>query len=134
MSEVNRDHIRRDNIIFGEYNPDSYFGGCRRFSCSKETVQQLLDEGFIDPSECQNCSPTTSEFMEYVRDFDDVTFECYAISPDRNDYRITIEGVDIEIPDNNYDLISYAVETFHYADEFSFNHGSGCYFLHAWWD
>ena len=131
---MNKDYKTRDKIIFGEYNPNSYFGGCCRFTCSKEVMQTLIDNDYIDPNECQNYSPTTKEFMEYVENFDDVRFNCYAISPERSDYRITIEGLDIEVKDDDYDNISYLVETFRYADEFGFEHNGDSFFLHAWWD
>ena len=131
---MNKDYKARDEIIFGKYDPNSYFGGCKRFSCSKETIQTLIDNDFIDLEECQNCSPTTKEFMEYVNDLNDVIFNCYAISPNRDDYRVTIEGLDVEVKDDDYDNISYLVETFHYADEFGFEHNGDSFFLHAWWD
>ena len=131
---MNKDYAERDKIIFGKYEPDSYFGGCRRFTCSKEIMQELIEKNFIELYECQNYSPSTKEFMEYIENIDDVRLNCYAISPLRNDYRITIEGLDVEVADDNYDMISYLVETFHYADEFSFEHNGDSYFLHAWWD
>ena len=131
---MNKNYERRDEIIFGKYDPDKYFGGCRNFECTKEVMQILFNEGFIDPDEYQNCSPSTKDFMETVKDIDGVTFGCYAISPDRDDYRITIDSIDIEIPDTDYDNISLLVESFHYADEFSFSHNGDSYFLHAWWD
>lgn len=131
---MNKDYNRRDFIIFGEYDPSTYWGGCKRFTCTKDTMQQLIAEDFIDLDECQNDSPTTNEFMEYTEDFEDVIFNCYAISPDRGDYRITIEGLDIEVADSDYDKITMLVENFRYADEFSFEHVPDAYCLHAWWD
>jgi hypothetical protein len=131
---MNNNYILRDTIIFGKYEPESYLGGCKRFTCSRDTILKLLELDFIDPEECQNCSPTTKEFIECTEDFKDALFNCYAISDKRDDYRITIEGLDIEVQDDEYDKISYLVETFHYADEFSFEHNGDSYFLHAWWD
>ena len=132
---MNKDYNRREQILFDEpYNKDHYMCGCRRFECSFSKMKQLIEEGFIDPYEAQNDSPTTEEFMEYAENFKDVYFECYAISPDRDDYRITIEGIDINIPADEHDLVAMAVQFFRYADEFSFDYYGGFYTLHAWWD
>ena len=131
---MNKDFKRRDEIIFGSYEPDKYLGGCRSFSCSYETMKTLVENNFIEMNECQNCSPYTKDFMEILQGVDNVSFEAYAISPDRDDYRVTIEGVDIEIPDWDYGKVCFLVESFHYADEFSFQHFEGVYYLHAWWD
>ena len=131
---MNKDYAQRDKILFGEYNPDKYLGGCRNFTCSKEVMQTLVENDYIDPNECQNYSPMTKEFMEILHDIDNVRFNGYAISPDRDDYRLTIDGVDVEIEDTDYDNISLLVESFHYADEFNFSHDGDSYFLHAWWD
>ena len=134
LNDLNGDYKRRDEIIFGSCEPEKYSCGYRSFKCGRETIQTLLDEGFIDPNECQNDSPFTHEFMYYTEDFADTTFICYAISPDRGDYRVTIDGVEIVIKDDDYEMISRAVEMFHYADEFSFDHVGNEYHLRAWWD
>lgn len=131
---MNTNVKRRDEIIFGKYEPERYLGGCRRFTCSRDTIETLLNEDFIELDECQNYSPSTKEFLESTIDLEKVEFECYVINADRDDYRVTIEGVDIEINDSNYKDISYAIETFHNADEFNFYHNESSYFLHAWWD
>lgn len=132
---MNKDYNRREEIMLGApYNRDDYFAGCKRFVCGLDKMKQLLEEGFIDPNESQNDSPTTKEFIEYAEDFDNVMFECYAISPDRDDYRITIEGINLIIPDADYDKIATAIALFRYADEFSFDHNYNEYMLHAWWD
>lgn len=135
INGLNGDYNTREKIIFNQdYKKENYSGGIRRFICSRETMQELLDKGFVDPNETQNESPRVKDFMDYTENFDNVTFGCYAVSPDRSDYRITIEEVNIEIPDDQCDHVAQAVETFRYADEFNFEHTFGSYILHAWWD
>lgn len=131
---MNKDYKKRDEIIFGKYDPESYLGGCKNFQCSYETMKQLVDENFIEPDECQNYSLSTKDFMDVLENIPNVEFLAYAISPDRDDYRVTIEGVEVEIPDTNFDEITLLVESLHYADEFSFHHTGDSYYLHAWWD
>lgn len=131
---MNKDYKRRDEIIFGGYDKEKYLGGCRNFTCSYDVMKQLVDENFIELDECQNYSPYTKDFMEILDGVPNVEFMAYAISPDRDDYRVTIEGFEVEISDTDFDTISLLVENFHYADEFSFQHNGDSYYLHAWWD
>lgn len=131
---MNKDYKLRDKIIFGEYDPKSYLCGCKNFHCSYETMKELVANDFIDMNECQNYSPYTKEFMEILDGIPSVEFIAYAVSPERDDYRITIEGVDVEIDDTDYDTVSLLVESFHTADEFNFQHDGDKYYLHAWWD
>ncbi len=131
---MNRDYLKRDSIIFGKYEPETYFGGCKNFHCSYETMKKLVDENFIELNECQNYSPYTKDFMELLSPEDDVRFMAYAITPERPDYRVTIEGVDIVIPDDDFDKVSLFTESFRGADEFSLQHDGNNYYLHAWWD
>ena len=133
---MNKDYKRRDEILFGGFRKERYeLGGCARCDMPYDKFKQLYDEGFIDPDENQNSSPTTKEFMHAVLGCEKwVEFEAYAISPDRDDYRITIEGIDIWIPlDKREDLCRF-VEEFHYADEFSLDTDENGFHLRAWWD
>jgi len=131
---MNRNYELRDKIIFGKYDPESYFGGCRHFSCDYATIKELVDQNFIELDECQNCSPNTKDFMEILADVDDVSFTAYAISPDRDDYRVTIEGAEITIPDTDFDMIAFLVMSLRYADTFNFYHEGSKYYLRVWWD
>lgn len=133
---MNKDWVERDRLIFGSCDPDKYFGGVRSFTASKELIVKLLENDFIDRTSAQNYSPSVEEFLEYADNLENskISFWCYAISGDRSDYRVTIEGIDAIIPDNKYDDISFAVESFRGADEFSFEHINCAFYLHAWWD
>ena len=72
--------------------------------------------------------------MDTVDGDESVEFECYAVDVNRDDYRITIEGIRAYIPDTDYDRINLYVEQFRYADEFTFEHMNDCFYLRAWWD
>ena len=131
---MNKDYELRDKILFGKYEPETYLGGCKNFHCSYETMKKLVEENFVELDECQNYSPYTKDFMEMLEGVDNVEFIAYAISPDRFDYRITIEGFDVEISDTDYDTLARLVERCHGADEFNLDHSGNTYYLHAWWD
>ena len=136
---MNKNYNKRDNIIFGEnYNKEKYLGGVRYFEqMTRKTLKQLLADGFIESDECQNCSPTTEEFLKETEGFDDyVLFEGYTVSPERDDYRITIDAVIIKIPYHEHDALSRFVEAYQGADEFSLSpdNSQKTYILRAWWD
>ena len=133
---MNKDFKRRDEILFGGYDPEKYkWGGCARCDMPYEKFKLLYDEGFIDPDETQNESPSTNEFIEATSGFEDwVEFEAYAISPERGDYRITIEGINVWIPEGKDEELCYFVEQFRYADEFSICPCDNGFHLRAWWD
>ena len=133
---MNNDVKRRDEIIWGEYNPKRYnMGGCCRLEMGADKFKQLIQEGFLDLYENQNNSPTTIEFQKYIEGCEDwVEFEAYAIGPERDDYRVTIEGINIWIPADQTEKLCEFVEAFRDADEFSVNTDENGFHLRAWWD
>ena len=136
INNLNGDYITRDKYIFGEYNINKYCGGVRRFNCRRATLQHLVANNFGDEEECQNYSPSIKEFLDITEGFEeeDISFQCYAVSPKRDDYRITVEGVSIKIDDKDYDSLCSLVSHFRSADEFSLEHGHDKLSIYAWWD
>ena len=135
INGLNSDYITRDKIIFGEYDEKKYLGGVRRFSISPATLKELLNKNFVGANDCQNYGPMVCEFLEWIADDEElVTFGGYAVTPEREDYRVAIDEVEIDIPLDAYNLVSYYVETFHAADEFTFDVHHNKYHLRAWWD
>lgn len=57
-------------------------------------LRQLMAEGFLNPFERQNDSPTVKEMMDFCagEDEDNWIFHGYTVSPERIDYRVSIEG------------------------------------------
>jgi hypothetical protein len=107
--DFNKDEKRRDTIIFGDYHPEvapinyqnfkfgpGHTGGIRRFNnMSPATLQQLVEEGFADPQECQNEGPSIYVMLQFAEKHPEwqLTFEGYAVSKDRDDYRVTVDGI-----------------------------------------
>lgn len=127
--KYNKDVNRRDNLLFGEdYNADKYHGGTREFeSVNLETLQTLLDEDFISPYECQNCSPSTEEFMEFMEEHPGFYAHGYAVALSRKDYRITLEGIACD-DDVDVDTLKDFIRMCRYADDFDVEP------LYAKWD
>lgn len=131
---MNDNYKERDRILFGEYDPDKYLGGIRRFqNIDVQTLNTLVAHNYIELSECQNDSPSTEEFLEYAKAHPDIRFCGYAVSPDRDDYRITIEEVYQTL--DGIDEILEFVRYFRFADEFTIDEcANGLYEADAWWD
>jgi hypothetical protein len=133
---MNKDYKRRDEIIFGGYWEDRYkYGGCANDTIDYKQLKSLIDEDFIDMDECQNDSPTTQDFVDAISGYEDnVLFEVYAISPQRDDYRVTIEGIELTVPMTDLDQFIYFIEQFRYADEFEIHSDNDYFYIRAWWD
>lgn len=134
INDLNGDYVTRDRLLFGEYSPNYYFGGIRKYRCSPGMIKKLLEMNFVNPKETQNESPSVEEFLDYLEDVPEVTFNGYVVSPERSDYRVSIEGFDVEIPDTEVDRMCELVKMFRDADEFNLIHDANTFFLHAWWD
>ena len=131
MFGLNRDIEKRDEIIFGKYEPEAYRSGgmCRFENLSLEKLKQLVDLNFISLEERQNDSPSVREFIEFMEKYSGYTVMGYAISADRRDYRVSLEGIE----KNNYvdsgEEISEFINLFGDADDFDTGHG-----MYAWFD
>lgn len=130
MFKYNKNVKKRDEFLFHGYNPDNYkFGGICDFSnLDAKDIKYLLDMKFIDPDECQNCSPTTLEIYEFIKKHPNFYAFGYAVSPDREDYRITLVGIYSNKDVSKEELMDF-VEFAHYADELDVR--PKC---RAWWD
>ena len=96
---LNNDEEKRDKIIFGEYDPDSYIGGVRHFeglTCDK--LSDLLSQNFINPLEKKKNAPDVVQIHQFIERYPDYTAHGFAISNRRYDYRVTLEGIKKEKP------------------------------------
>ena len=138
MSEINGlngDYKTRDTILFGKQDVDYSLGGIQYFTTTPQVIKELIAKKFIDEMDYQNSSPTIKEFIRAVDGYEDhVRFSGYAVSPKRDDYRVSIDAIDIDIPYEDKDMVSFFVESFHGADEFNLENVGDVYHLRAWWD
>ena len=61
-----------------------------------EQLEKLVTEKFIDPDGRQNESPSTQEFLEFMRKHPGVVAQGYAVAIKREDYRVTLEGLFVD--------------------------------------
>lgn len=126
---LNDNVMLRDIIIFGKYDPDNYMGGICRFKISLDTLQELVDNNFIDLDECQNGSPSAQEFLTYMRKWNGYYAHGYTVDIVRDDYRITLEGIGKDTPADSQEELDAFMELCKDADELSHKDE-----LYAWWD
>jgi len=94
-----------------------------------EVVTRLLQERYLDPDERQNDSPSASEFFAFMQRHPRVLAHGYAISIEREDYRVTIEGVSYRGPTSE-SLRRDAERLFAGADEYRMDADG----LYVWFD
>ena len=91
----------REHLIFGEdYKQENYgsHGSLTRHfeGMLINTAESLIKLGFLDPEETQNDSPTVREFIDFAKEhFDaDFTFHGHVVGPEREDCRVSFEGIE----------------------------------------
>ena len=127
--KYNYDDKRRCEILGISY-PTAYLGGCYSFDAlTISQLETLLMENFIDPEECQNSSPNTMEFKAFIEAYPECTLHGYIVSPARDDYRITIEGLEYH-GDVSKEMLMDFINTFRFADEFTCDDD----YLYCWFD
>jgi len=130
----NKDWKLRDSML--EWNPrlekwitDKEHYDVRHFvNLDANTLEKMIELGFADPGERQNESPTIGEFLAWLKENPSYKAHGYVVCVDRNDYRLSIEGVDGHSKD--LEEIQRFREMFQDADEFDI-YGD---YQRAWYD
>ena len=86
---------QRDLVLFNEpFDKQKYLGGVRRFdSVTYADCQELYRLNVLGPDEQQNCAPPVKDIVEFLRLHPNFRAHGYAVSPEREDYRVSFEGV-----------------------------------------
>jgi len=118
-----RDKMMEPFFITGPTD-DDWFGGVRHYSdLDAATLKQLIAKGYADPEERQNRAPSIGEILEVIDRCPELTAHGYVVSRDRDDARISIEGVEGNCPLDD-------ALFFREADEFSYQNGE----FYCWYD
>jgi hypothetical protein len=132
MESLNKDQRLRDTIIWGDYSPDDYGGGIRRFSFMKlDQLEKLISNNFIELDQRQNWSPSTKEFYDFLKKNPQFTAHGYAVELKRNDYRVTIEGLECRVLCDEETIKSFKILCRN-ADSKSIDLKKPL--LYSWWD
>jgi hypothetical protein len=134
MGKLTKKQIKeRDVLIFGEKTPNwsKCKGDVIRFqNLALSELETLVKKGYIELDENQNDSPSTEEFLEFMRQYPATLGHGYVVAPDRDDERVTLEGIAVQRADVTPELFRAFVQLCRCADEFTDNDGG----LYAWWD
>lgn len=130
---LNKNQVARDKILapffkLSKYGK-GYLGGTRNFEgLDNKNLKILLEQNFADPEDAQNDAPTIKEFLELMTKFPQLKAHGYAVEGIRDDYRISIEGLEAKgkIPRKLQDAFS----ALHFADEYE----SSSTYLRCWFD
>ena len=128
---MNKDIKAREERIFGYYKESAYeFGGIRRFNnLSPTDLHWLVENGFADPYDQQNDSPTIQEFLDFADTHPGFRFGGYTVSANRPDYRVSIDSISYEVgPVMPTEYMVDFTNLFRLADEFDLSIG------YAWFD
>jgi hypothetical protein len=131
------DYKQRDLILKAFFTDKEYIGGSKRFKrLPLELLELLVIEGHTDHEDRQNNAPSIRELLVFAKQMKEkgyfFTFGGYAITHEREDYRVSIDTIDITYYfDNNNHIYSKLIKSFFKnADEIdeSTNH------FHFWYD
>ena len=114
-----------DKGVFVDYDVVDFHG------LTAKGMATLISEGFADPEDAQNSAPTFKEIMDFVEVHPDFTAHGYIVTPERDDYRVTVEGVEGWTDDCEEER-AFA-KMFRCADEYECDErGDG--YCRAWYD
>ena len=129
MNKLNKDVRTRDELIFGEYDREAYSGGVRHFEkLSLSTLEKLVAQNFIDLDDQQNNCPCVKAILGFMRNYPDYTAHGYAVSVEREDYRVSLEGVAKNREADTIEELKGFTEMFRFADDFCTDGEMYCWF------
>ena len=131
------DHRQRDLILKGFFTDKDYIGGSRRFSnLPLELLELILLENHTDHNEKHNNAPSIRDLIIFAKQMNEkgyyFFFNGYAVSPRREDYRVSVDTINIKYYfDNSNHLNNKIIEKFFKdADEKDLDNGT----MRFWYD
>jgi len=127
----NKDYKVRDKILDIEvrWGKDDWDGIYYFDFLDVSSFENLLQKKFIYPPETQNESLSAKDFFLFMSKHPNVLARGYAVSPNRDDYRVTIVGLYVPREFVTPHLKKEFIEFCNGADEISTENG-----LYSWWD
>ncbi len=122
---LNKDWRKRDALIFGAENVRDRYDIRHYDDMDPDTLRRLVADGYADRDDTQNSAPSIGEFLDATARFPQMRFHGYVVSPEREDYRVSVEGF---IAPYSPDIVN----EYHSADEFTVDPTDNT--VRAWWD
>ncbi len=129
--KFNKDDARRIELLtpFLGRTPAPGYDIARFSGLTLPVLRTLIAEGFVDLEEAQNYSPTIAELLAYMELHLDTDCHGYIVRPSREDYRLSIEGLEQGDTPTTRDIIDFT-ELCRHADDFKATEDG----LYSWWD
>ena len=113
---TNQMNNQERNSLLQPYFEEGEFGGVRYFKrLPLEVLERLIDRGFVEMEPWNEC-PGMEVFLPFLRRNPLFNAHGYAVSPERPDTRITIEGVEFDGSLSKAKIIDFFM-TFRGADD-----------------
>ncbi len=110
----------QDNLrekVLAPYSEQSEYGGIRYFrGVPLNVLQQLITHGLVEMGRWNDCPGVAAAFLPFLKAHPECTAHGYAVSPERPDSRVTIEGIEKAGRLTKEEVIDFA-NTFRSADE-----------------
>lgn len=119
MYHLNDDQTTRDKIIFGENYTPEFYDVMRFDGLTLSQLEKLIEGNFIDLTESQNYAPSIGEIYDFMKKYPEYTAHGYTVHKYRNDYRVSLEGVEKGKPADSLEEMKDFAELFKYADDFN---------------
>jgi hypothetical protein len=138
--KYNQRELTRNKIIFGDtlYKDDRYqLGQYKDFvGLTLPQLEELVEKRFIDPEGTHNYSPSAQDFLNFLRRHPQFTVIGYVIGKEREDYRVSIDGIECDTSGmDDAEFINTVCEFFscfygRQADVVKIERDR----IHVWWD
>lgn len=128
----NRSVALRDEIIFGEYEPEKYLGGIRRFDgLTLDRLEKLVENEYMALCDRQNAAPPVEVFIDFMAKFPGYGVTGFVISIERGDYGMGIDGMEkLDGGCDTMDEMDEFYKLFRKADDFAI----GTKAMSCWFD
>jgi hypothetical protein len=116
--------------LLAPYFETKSVGGLRYFrGLPLPVLEELITHGFVDRGDWNDCPGVDAAFLPFMRRNPEFAAHGYAVDWDRDDVRISIEGVQKLAPLSKTELIDF-INTFNGADEVQVTEQSA----YCWYD
>lgn len=133
MRNIDKSNISERDVMLEFYRTEKGFGGIYHFKgVPPKIIQHLADLRLLDLDDRQNDAPSIGEFVDFALSMPNcsITFHGYAVSADREDCRVSIEGLELK-DGGNHAMQDFILFNRH-ADEFEIDIRTG--YARSWWD
>ena len=125
----NQDQKRRDEIIFGSYEPEKYKPDLRYYQgLTVEKLETLVEEGFTTKTYKFGNAPTIRTFIKFMKQYEGYTAHGLVTDLSRDDYRVDVEGLEKASEPSSCEEKKAFLTTFKKADDKTVTGRTYCYF------